>query len=263
MLLGAPVGIGRTAEVFAWGEGRILKLYRAEIPRIWAEREAAIGRLIMQAGLAAPAIGETVEVNGRAGIVFERITGSSMLDSLARQPWLLRRYARQFAQIHADMSAAQADGLPSQREELVRAITHAPALLPALRERALAALAVMPDGDVVCHGDYHPDNLIIAPRGPVVIDWMTATRGNASADVARTVLLFRYGVLPADAHALKRLMADVMRKAFLAAYLRAYRSLRPLGDAEIAAWLPILAAARLNERIPVEEATLLRLAAAV
>lgn len=261
--LGAPIGIGRTAEVYPWGEGQVLKLYRAEILREWAEREAAVGRMVSQAGLAAPAIDETVEVAGRAGIVYERVNGPSMLDSLARRPWMLWRYARKFAEIHVAMHAAQADGLPSQRADLARAVTYAPRLPQPTRERALAALAAMLDGNVVCHGDYHPDNIIMAARGPIVIDWMTATRGNASADVARTVLLFRYGVLPAGVPVVKRIMTGVIRRAFLSAYLRRYRAQRSIDEADIARWIPILAAARLNERIAVEESMLLRLTEAL
>ena len=50
-----PIGAGRTAEVFAWGDGQILKLYRTDVPREWVGREAEVGRIVADAGLAAPA----------------------------------------------------------------------------------------------------------------------------------------------------------------------------------------------------------------
>ncbi|MCW5860000.1 MAG: phosphotransferase, partial [Caldilineales bacterium] len=111
--------------------------------------------------------------------------------------------------------------------------------------------------------DYHPDNLILSPRGPIVLDWMTGTHGNPDADVARTVLLFRIAVLPEGMPAAKRIMTEVLRRAFLAAYLRAYRRRRPLAGAEIARWMPIVAAARLNEGVAGEQSALIRLAETV
>jgi hypothetical protein len=125
---GPRVGVGRTAEVYAWGNHQILKLYRAEMPPEWVDHEARIGRVIAEAGVHAPAIGDTVEVDGRLGIIYERITGLVMLDALAHQPWRLPSLARQFAQVHATMHACLRPELPSQREGLSRAVDHAPGL---------------------------------------------------------------------------------------------------------------------------------------
>jgi aminoglycoside phosphotransferase (APT) family kinase protein len=258
--LGPLIGIGRTAEVYAWGSDRILKLYRADMPPEWVSLEARVGRIAFDAGLAAPAVGELLQMDGRTGLIYERITGPSMLDSLARGPWTLLRCARQFAEVHAAMHACRRPELPAQRAALIRAIGHAPSLVEPTRRRALEALSHLPDGDAVCHGDYHPDNIILSARGPIVIDWMTATHGNPAADVARTVLLFRVAVLPAGMRAGKRIMTQLFRRVFLARYLQAYRRLRPVADAEIRAWTPVLAAARLSEGIAAEDAALLRLA---
>ena len=255
----SPIGFGRTAEVYAWGKDQILKLYRPEMPCGWIADEARVGRIVAEAGLAVPSVGDVIELEGRLGIIYERIVGPSMLDELVRRPWTIFRSARQFAEVHAAMHACQRPELPSLRESLTRAIRYAPALPEATRTLASAALQRLPDGNAICHGDYHPDNLIASPRGAIVIDWMTGTHGNPAADVARTVLLFQTAVLPEGVSAIKRVMTQIFRRAFLAAYLRAYRRLRPISAADIARWLPILAAARLNERIAAEEAALLRL----
>lgn len=165
------------------------------------------------------------------------------------------------AAVHAAMHGCQRPELPSQRDTLIRAVEYAPALPEKSRDQVLSALRRLPDGDAVCHGDYHPDNLILSPRGVIVLDWLTGTHGNSCADVARTVLLFRIAVLPEGVSAAKRIMTQLLRRAFLASYLRAYRRLRLISDADIGAWLPIVAAARLHERIPAEQATLLHLVA--
>ncbi len=263
MTKGALIGAGRTAEVYAWGDDQILKLYRAEMPREWVYYEARIGRIVTEAGLQAPAIGDVVEVEGRLGVLYERIVGPSMLDALARRPWTVGRAGREFARLHAAIHTCVRPELPSQRNSLIGAIRHAPRLDDAAKSRVLAALARLPDGDAVCHGDLHPENIILARRGPIVIDWMTATRGNPTADVARTVLMLRIGALPPHLAAARRIMIELFRRAFLAVYLAEYRTLRPFPVEQIEAWIPILAAARLNEQIAAEEDRLVRLALAV
>lgn len=259
--VGYEIGLGRTAEVYPWGDGQILKLFRPDMPRELIMHEARIGRIVAEAGLAAPAVGDVIEVGGRLGIIMERVVGPSMLDNLVRRPWTLPSSARQFAAVHAAMHGCQRPELPSQRDTLIRAVEYAPALPEKSRDQVLSALRRLPDGDAVCHGDYHPDNLILSPRGVIVLDWLTGTHGNSCADVARTVLLFRIAVLPEGVSAAKRIMTQLLRRAFLASYLRAYRRLRLISDADIGAWLPIVAAARLHERIPAEQATLLHLVA--
>ena len=78
MARGPRIGVGRTAEVYAWGDRQILKLYLANMPREWVDHEARIGHIVATAGLHAPAIGDNVEVDGRLGILYERIDGPSM-----------------------------------------------------------------------------------------------------------------------------------------------------------------------------------------
>ena len=49
----------------------------------------------------------------------------------------------------------------------------------------------MPKHTKLCHGDYNLSNVILGNDGKLyILDWAHATQGNASADVARTYLLF-------------------------------------------------------------------------
>ena len=255
----SPVGLGRTAEILPYGDGLVLKLFFVDFPREWSEREALATRLVHGAGFAAPAIHDTVEIEGRFGIVMDRVDGVSTRAYLSGRPWAFRRLARLLADLHGDMHARSAPGLPSQHKGLVAAISEAPGLTAGLRDRLLVHLASRPDGDRVCHGDFHPENVLITARGPVVIDWMTATSGSPAADVARTTLLLTMAApLPATPAALRGLIA-AGRRAFHASYLRRYLRLAAVGREQIIAWMPVVAAARLAERIEEERDALLRL----
>jgi len=66
-----------------------------------------------------------------------------------------------------------------------------------IKESALKVLETLPDDDFLCHGDFHPDQIIMSKKGPIIIDWITATMGSPAADVAQSSLILRLGAPPA------------------------------------------------------------------
>src|SRR5205814_8949014 len=85
----APLGKGYTSDVYAWGDGRVLKLFHGGLARDRADREYRATRAVHAAGLPAPAAYERVEIDGRCGIVFERVDGPSLFDHVRARPWVL------------------------------------------------------------------------------------------------------------------------------------------------------------------------------
>jgi len=261
--LGPLLGAGRTAEVFGWDATHVLKLYRAEMPRAWVESEvrteAHIAHIVLATGLPAPATGDTlVEIDGRLGIVYTRVDGPSMLDAMAQQPEMAPALAANFGDLHAAMHGCAAPALPTQRAALARAIDYAPALTAHQKQRVHQRLAQLTDGGTLCHGDFHPGNILLTAQGPVIIDWVTACRGNPVADVARTTLLFRIARAPVE-DVTRRVAIEQVRQHFYTEYLSAYQLRRPFAPAQLDAWLPVLAAARLGEQIDGEEEPLLEM----
>ncbi|MBN1812248.1 MAG: phosphotransferase [Anaerolineae bacterium] len=255
---GTLLGRGRTAEIYVWND-QALKLFVDGFPVEWIQAEAEATRVAHRAGLSAPAVGEIVEVDGRTGIVYERVDGVSMLQTFATRPWTFPSAVRRFVELQVAMHNCARPELPSQRERLKGAIRGAPRLMAEMKEQVLQALDRLPDGDTVCHGDYHPDNIIMSPQGPVVIDWVNATRGNPLADVARTSLMCRVGAAPLGASRSVRWATRLGQSAFHTLYLREYFGRRPFNREQLEAWIPVVAAARLAERIPEEEGRLIAL----
>jgi uncharacterized protein (TIGR02172 family) len=255
--LNRPFAVGRTAEVYAWDEGTILKLYRDWCPPNWVEHEARIAHAVTEAGLPVPAAGDIVEMDGRRGILYERVAGPSMLDAISQNPLKLLSYARVLASLHVEMHRTRlATELPFQRASLTGAIESAKSLPEEYRQPVFAALQKLPDGDQLCHGDFHPGNVILSPRGPVVIDWMTAAKGHPAADVARTRLLLKMGD-PPQGGALRMILL-LGRDLYYRSYLQAYRQSSPGIVKQSQAFMTIQMAARLNEDIPVEREKLLK-----
>jgi aminoglycoside phosphotransferase (APT) family kinase protein len=250
---------GATAEIFACGDRHVLKLFLAGRPLRKARYEAHVGALIRAAGVPSPAVLALTEHEGRGGVIYERVAGPSMDVLLARAPWRLAQLAWRFAAVHAALHRASVPGLPAHQERIAGRIRVASLLPDRVRERALSALSLLPAGAALCHGDFHPGNLLLAPSGPAVIDWENAALGDPHADVARTLLLLRYAHLyrrPGAARVAMRACVAL----FGAAYLRRYRQLTGASRELIARWQLPLVAVRLGEGVPTaEERALLQL----
>jgi len=99
----------------------------------------------------------------------------------------------------------------------------------------------------------------MASTGPVAIDWLTVTRGNPAADVARTLYLLTEARIPGETGVLERFVVTAVRRLFARSYLRSYRRFRAIGPGAVAAWRPVLLAARLSEGIEAEREALVRM----
>ena len=251
------LGAGREAEIFAWDAGRVLRLARDPADSGMIEREEIALRAAHAAGANVPGVYERVDVDGRPGVVLDRVDGVDLLDRLGSRPWTVSSVGRTLGVEHAALHRVAAPaGLPDLREEL-RHRLGSPLVPDAVRVRALGRLAALPDGDRLLHGDFHPANLLRTADGIVVIDWTNGMRGDPAADVARTILLAGGGELADGTARVVRVIAPVARRLLLAAYLRAYAREAPLDRDLVDRWIPVWAAARLAEGIEPEREFLL------
>jgi aminoglycoside phosphotransferase (APT) family kinase protein len=157
-----PIASGRASEIFDLGDGRILRRFKDGGN---AQREALVMEHAARHGYPVPRV---IDVSDDA-LVLERIEGRTMLADVARRPWRLRGYAPVLAHLHKRLHEIPA-----------------PAGLPPIGT-----------GDRLVHLDLHPENVMLSPAGPVVIDWTNARRGEAALDVALTwVILATTGGVP-------------------------------------------------------------------
>lgn len=253
---------GRRSEIIAWGPGKVLKLYEQGWSAAAVAGELEATSRAAQLGIPAPRTYGLVELDGRHGIILERLTGPTMLDALLADHSRCAELGSMLAEIHSAVHAHEVPEAPSQRQQLRRRInsTRSP-LAAGLKQASIAALEELPDGATVCHGDLHGLNIILsAERGPVIIDWDSPTAGNPVADVGRTLLIVVSSprhVPPRDRELVRKLASRMAR-----AYLCRYFELRPAsrsGRRDLRTWLWINAAARLVEGIADEEAWLINM----
>jgi len=264
------VGLGRTAEILAWNKNQVLKLFRDDWSRSAVKWEEKIARMISEAGLPVPAVYGIIEVDGRHGILYEHVDGQSMLDAFLTKPEELEHFAKLFAGLHVKMHSIRIRGLPFQRQQLEKKIRNARPLSERSRNAALETLHQLPDDNVLCHGDFHPDNILMSSQGPIVIDWNDATQGNSYADIARTLLLLNpprslieeiLRVQPKAEFDIEQVLSSI--KLFTDIYLRQYTQMCSVSLENVKSWQLPVAAARLSEGIKEEESQLLSIVKAL
>jgi len=245
--LGERLFAGRTSEVYAWSDTEVVKLYQPWVVKATAERERASTQAALRMGIAVPRVGDIVTVNGRHGLILERIRGATMMSQIESDAARAGSFARQLAEIHVAITSVVADErFPEQSGLLQARIARCESLTELERRMMLASLAQMPRGDRLCHGDFHPGNVILSGNRPVVIDWIDASRGNPGADLARSSILFMGHIaITTCSSAVRRAM-----ELFHSTYLDICVQEMDVDRDEYEMWLPIMAAARLDEGIP-------------
>ena len=175
---------GRAADVYDCGDGLVLRRYRTPHDCLY---EAAVMQHVRAHGYPAP---EVIEVSG-SDIVMERVDGPTMLTDFGRRPWRMWSHARALA-------------------DLLTRLHRIPA--PEWLQPRLG------DGDTLVHLDLHPDNVMLTARGPVVIDWTNAGRGNPHAELADLWLVMANADVPGS-----RLVAKLIgaaRGLFLRSFMK-------------------------------------------
>ena len=238
------VGYGREADVYRWSATEVLKLFHPDQPPDLAAQEWRCARRVQAFDLPVPAVLELRRVAGRRGLVFQYIAGPTMLQQFDKTPWRLFGLIRLFADLHAAIHQYTVTDLPSQREHYADLIRQATLVPTATREVALAAMDALPDGNHLCHGDFHPDQIILNPQGPMIIDWLTACRGNPLADVALTALILEVGN-PPDGR-ISGLLVKPARSIARSRYLHRYVTITGADREQLAAWQLPMAVARVS-----------------
>ncbi len=244
VLPGVLLGAGKQAEVRTYGNAAA-KLYGAGASKHRPLREAANQSFAETIGLPVPRVHAVRQIAGHWAIVMDRIAGGSFADAVERNPPSLPQYLERMVLLHLSLHHHAAIPLAGLRQRLIANIQVAPGLADGNRDRLLARLCDMPDGDRLCHGDFHGRNILGNLEHPVIIDWLDATRGEPLADVCRSYVL---------------MWPSAPELAL--SYLEAYCALAGKAPQDVLRWLPFVAAARLAEDVPQEAETLLEMATA-
>ncbi len=242
MTQGEPLFRGRTAEIHRVDDDHVVKLYARGEPIERARREFHNQQTAADLGVRVPTVGDVVTMDGRHGFTMALAAGDTLMDRLGAGAVDVHAGAVQLAELQASITAKTGSGLERHRAIVTRRVEGCERLSGAERNDLLERLQGLPDGDALCHGDFHPRNIILDGDIPTIIDWIDASSGPPAADLARSAILFL------GHHAITEPGPELeSMESFHATYMDTVLDRTVCGRGELESWLPILAAARLSE----------------
>ena len=223
---------------------RCIKVFDKEYSKADVLNEALNQARIEEGGLNIPKLLEVTMIDGKWAIVFEYIEGKTLAQLMEENPDKKEEYMELLVDLQMKVHSKNCPLLNTLREKLIRNIAQTD-LDATTRYDLHTRLGGMVRHNKVCHGDFNPSNIIITSDGtPYILDWSHATQGNASADVARTYLIFSMNGDSSDAEL----------------YLDTFCKKSNTAKQYVQRWIPIVAAAQSIKGNDKERETLMSLA---
>ncbi len=189
MKLDTVIAVSKNKVLYRDGD-KCIKLFDELYSKADVLNEALNQSRIENIGLNIPKILEVKLIEGKWAIVFEYIEGKTLAQLMEENPEKKNEYIELMVDLQMSIHSKKSPMLNKLKDKMNRKIS-ATGFDATTRYDLHTRLEGMPKHNKVCHGDFNPTNIIITPDGtPYIIDWAHVTQGNASADVARTYLLF-------------------------------------------------------------------------
>ena len=231
----------RTSKTVYRDGDTVIKVFDENYSKADVLNEALNQARIEETGLNIPKILEVSKMDGKWALTSEYIPGVTLQQLMDKYPEKKNEYLEQFVDIQMQVHSKTCPLLTKLKDKMNRKINETD-LDATTRYELHTRLEGMPKHKKVCHGDFNPSNISIRDDGtPYIIDWSHATQGNASADVARTYLLFW-------------LSGDISGAE---AYLDLFCKKSDTAKQYIQKWLPIVAASQSVKGRPEEREFLL------
>lgn len=231
--LGKPIAVGNTAEIYQV-EDKVMKVFKEHLPPLEHIHEANKQEYAFSSGLPVPKVFNVTKIEGRQAIIMEYVRGKTAGELILNNMESADLYLTECAQMQLKIHAMPADPsvIGSMTDKLHKQIQIAETLNQAQKRNLLKKLDSIMFQPGLCHGDFHPFNIIIGESTVTVIDWVDSSSGDVRADVIRTYLL----ISEASVKLAER-------------YVHIYCSLTGISRNEVFQWMPIIAAARLWENV--------------
>ena len=189
MNLDRVIAVRNNKTVYRDGD-RCIKVFNKEYSKADVLNEALNQARIEQTGLNITKVLEVTMIDGKWAIVSEYIKGKTLAQLIKEDADNKNQYIDLLVDIQMQIHEKTCPLLTKLKDKMMRKIAETD-FDATTRYDLHTRLESMPKHNKVCHGDLNPSNVVITEDGtPYIIDWAHATQGNASADVARTYLLF-------------------------------------------------------------------------
>ncbi len=245
MIKGNLIGRGATADVFNWTENTIIKIFNDYEPDKAIEQEITNTKALEKCSFKFPRFIENIEYEGKRAIVYEKVIGTSIMKLMEQKPFAYKKFAKELAQLHFEIHKNHVNGIREQKQYFKERISWVNDLTQDKKERLYKLIDSMPDGNSLCHSDFHPDNVLRNEKEDYIIDWADCCNGNACADVARTILTLKTAELPDNVSIFTKIITMLIRNRFCSIYTKEYLRISGKTMKQIDEWKVAVAAYRI------------------
>lgn len=241
-MIGKELGSGGTSNVYEWGKCEVIKVFKPHVTNNTIDNEIYIGQLLNNYSLKIPRFINSIHINGKNALIYERIYGKIMADPLLNGVYETDLSIK-FAQMHYDIHKKNINELPSQYDFIKNRIIELRSLLGDNTNSLLQLLDSIPTDNRLCHGDYQPLNIIGEANKYIVIDWNGACSGNPILDVA-------WSYMTLNSPGIKHVLGEAISALFVnftKDYLNYYCKISGIQQENILKCMPIVAARRLYD----------------
>ena len=189
MKLDNVIAVRKNKKIYRDGN-KCIKVFDENYSKSDVLNEALNHARVEETGLNIPKIHEVTTIDGKWAIVLEYIEGKTLAQLMEENPEKKTEYLELLVDLQLNVHSKRSVLLNKLKDKMNRKISEAN-LDATTRYDLHTRLEGMPKHTKLCHGDFNPSNIVVTDSGiPYIIDWAHATQGNASADIARTYLLF-------------------------------------------------------------------------
>lgn len=245
MKRGRLIGTGGTAEVYEWTENTVIKIFNDNEPDEAIDMEINNTKALKNCSFLYPEFIGKLIYEGKRAVVYEKAAGISMMKQMEAEPLSYGRFARKLAHLHYDIHKNHVEGIRDQKLYFKVRISWSKDITDMQKEKLYKLIDSLPQGDRLCHSDFHPDNVLSGSKGDYIIDWADCCCGNECADVARTILTLKTANVPDNVSKFKQALIMLIRNRFCSVYLREYLKISHKNIQQIKEWYTAAAAYRL------------------
>ena len=245
---------GAQARVYHYGDDKVLRVIRCSEDETLVKNEIAVIGALRGAGVLVPKTYEYMQIGDHPAIMSEKIKGISLMEYLNRHLLRIVQVGRWLGELHLQLAAAASEVALQPGRARARYIVNQSEWLDESRmDFVLSLIDGLPDGSDLCHGDFHPGNILRQGDQNYIIDWVGVNRGDLLSDAANTYLLMNNTpILPGVGSvrfALMRLMGPLLSRGYMGALGRG----RPIDTGVFSQWLVVKAAERTVHGTPGEK----------
>lgn len=231
---------GGEADIFNFDEDKVLRVLRKASGKTF-ETEKLLFPILAEYHINVPMIYEYIKIEGLPAQIMQKVVGNTMLERIQQHPFKLIQEIKKFAGMHAQLLEIESNcELSSIDKTFHHFITQPSNLDEKLIDFVLKMMKELPINNYICHGDFHPRNILVRDNEYFIIDWSGAYRSNFVSDIAHTYLLMTHvPEIPGQGHmqhSVISLIGSYMAKTYLKEILR----LKEFSLVEFSKWTVVM-----------------------